>query len=453
MNVRGFDGTQEIVMGQEKSKQKKIADYGQMLGEKELKNYEKHLFDVDRFGGKAEADRLIKRYSAKITLSERDEEILRNNVPAAPQFEVLREAEYNKRGCWKRRQYRNQVEGYFKYRKNYYTQKDKSSKGKRKTAGEKFALKRQEMEDRLEKSQGLGEQATELEIGAMKLSDEAFVAKKKEASLKKVDKALLDKQDKITEAEREADNTLADYRKQGFFQDVEEDPDAMDTAYEDMKSSPGYSEAEKDVAKKEIGVFEKMNPWFIQVAQNYSYTDYSIYNRKLREGMPRAIPEMIIKMGDTMKKRPLNRDLVVRRGVNNIATIGYMLGIEDAGSMKTEELKEKLTHMSKSGKELICTERGFTSTSAPYAEKNFDAGTDDVPGIEFMILMKKGSAAVNISSTSIIKDEGEVLAAPGMRFKILKMDLSGNADIRHGNGKSWKIYLVSIPENENKENK
>ena len=77
-------------MGQEKSKQKKIADYGQMLGEKELKNYEKHPFDVDRFGGKAEADRLIKRYSAKITLSERDEEILRNNVPAAPQFEVLR---------------------------------------------------------------------------------------------------------------------------------------------------------------------------------------------------------------------------------------------------------------------------------------------------------------------------------------------------------------------------
>ena len=54
MSVRGFDGTQEIVMGQEKSKQKKIADYGQMLGEKELKNYEKHLFDVDRFGGKAQ---------------------------------------------------------------------------------------------------------------------------------------------------------------------------------------------------------------------------------------------------------------------------------------------------------------------------------------------------------------------------------------------------------------
>ncbi len=46
----------------------------------------------------------------------------------------------------------------------------------------------------------------------------------------------------------------------------------------------------------------------------------------------------------------------------------------------------------------------------------FPAGTDDnSPGIEFIVLLKKGTPAINIAGKGDVADEGEVLVAPGTK--------------------------------------
>ena len=100
---------------------------------------------------------------------------------------------------------------------------------------------------------------------------------------------------------------------------------------------------------------------------------------------------------------------------------------------------------------MIVTEKGFMSTSMPHAEKLFDAGTSNSIGIEFMIVLKKGTPAINVSSLSAIKTEQELLVAPGTKFEIIDMSLDAEdrdelAQIHKGNKKSWKIYLRSIPD-------
>ena len=148
-----------------------------------------------------------------------------------------------------------------------------------------------------------------------------------------------------------------------------------------------------------------------------------------------------------MKKRPLSRDLVVRRGVFGFATLAHMLGLENADDIKEEELKEKLEEMRSSDKEIIATEKGFMSTSLPYAKSMFGAGDAYTLGIEFMILMKKGTTAADVETLSSNKDESEVLAAPGTKFRVIYVQYEGGGQIR-GNEKSWRVYLESIPQSE-----
>ena len=60
---------------------------------------------------------------------------------------------------------------------------------------------------------------------------------------------------------------------------------------------------------------------------------------------------------------------------------------------------------------------------------------DSLVGIEFtlelnfIILVKKGTHAVDVSSVSSKKEEKELLLAPGTKFKVLRMELDGNAEI------------------------
>ena len=79
-------------------KQKQKQQYGEILGKKEVDDFQKHLFDVDKFGGTKEAEERIERYSKKVTLSEEDKKILRENVPEAPSFTAMRKEQYDKQG-------------------------------------------------------------------------------------------------------------------------------------------------------------------------------------------------------------------------------------------------------------------------------------------------------------------------------------------------------------------
>ena len=55
---------------------------------------------------------------------------------------------------------------------------------------------------------------------------------------------------------------------------------------------------------------------------------------------------------------------------------------------------------------------------------------------------------MNIQSISASPDECELLMAPGTKFRVIDAKLDGNANIMFGNKKCWKIYLESIPVNE-----
>ncbi len=423
------------------------------LGKKEVKDFKDNLFELENYGGPTEADALIKRYKSKITLSEKDEQILRNNVPQQPKFDILTKEQYRAKGCWQKYQYRNKVEKYFKDRKEYYTTSAK--KGKRLSKGQRFALKKQELEERfamaeLEASNNNASTLDEevkvpvLELGKTK--------KKKEQ--KKVLNFEENNAQEIEQLRAEADNQLEEYKNQGLFDDIPEDTSEMDLAYEnrskeDMQRNE-YDEAEEKLAEKEMNLIDKTDPGVISILRNYCYTDYVLANKFLRRGMVMSGYGRVIK---AMKKHPLKKDCVVRRAVANLSTAGFMLGLKNPDSMTAEELKEQLKEKFEKSKidgtEMIMTEKGFMSTSLPSATANFSAksGTGGI-GIEFIILAKKGTPALNVSTVSFKKEEKELLIAPGTKFKVLDMQLDGDAEILHGKKGSWKIYLASIPDSE-----
>ena len=427
------------------------------LGKKEVKDYEDNLFELDKYGGTTEAEALIKRYKSKITLTQEDESILRNNVPEAPQFEVLNRDQYRAKGCWKKHKYRNKVEDYFKRRKTYYTESSKDKK-KKLTRGQKFALKKAELEARFANAQL--ESSGETENFADNTIKETVTdySIKETKNSKKDSKKIILKNDNISseivQLKEESDNLLDQYKKDGLFADIDEDPYAMDVEFENRRNEIMQKKedeaAEQKLAQKDMEVIQKMSPWSVSVMKSYCYTHYNIANKMLR--LSSSIPsgyEAVIK---TMKKYPLKKDYIVRRAVANLSTAGFMAGINNPNELTEEELKSRLKEIfekkKSEGSEMIMTEKGFMSTSMPDATSNFEARCGNGIGIEFIILAKKGTPAINVSTISFKPEEKELLICPGTKFKVLDMQLDGDANILYGNEKSWKIYLTTIPESE-----
>ena len=110
--------------------QEEKKSYSEQLGDREVADYKDHLFDLDKFGGKAEADALIERYkSQNIELEDADKQLLIDNAPPAPDFPLMTKEQYNKKSCFnsKQKKYKKNVENYFKKRKEFYTAKQKEN--------------------------------------------------------------------------------------------------------------------------------------------------------------------------------------------------------------------------------------------------------------------------------------------------------------------------------------
>ena len=420
-----------------KNKKKSI----QALGNKEVKDFKSNLFRMNEFGGVNEANALIKRYEKKIPLSEKDKRILRENAPAAPDFELMNQAQYEQKGCWKKRKYRNKVESYFEGRKKYYEKDAKKEKGKAQklSRGQRFALKKQELEAKFANPEGYitEEQAQQNEdlIQEPKLKEELIQENK-----------LKEKQIPEQNSSDEINDLITKYENEGIYTDLDADMDAMDNAFKDREADEEHKKAEDTLAQKEAEKLKKDSLSCYSGIKSYCNLSYSIMNRMLRQTKGRATSyNHIIK---PMKKLRLNRDLIARRGVANLQTAAHMLGVDPTG-IDEEQLKSLLKERFNSGKEMIMTDHGFISTALPGAEKNFDAssGSGGI-GIEFMILAKKGTSAINVTSISSHSDERELLICPGTKFRVVGMKLDGDANILYGNEKSWKIYLESIPASE-----
>jgi hypothetical protein len=228
----------------------------------------------------------------------------------------------------------------------------------------------------------------------------------------------------------------------------------MDQEYENRSNEilqrNEYEEAEQKLAEKQIELINKTKPIALTMIKAYCFTDYTLANKFLRKGSMKPGYEKVI---EAMKENPLKKDHVVRRAVANLSTAGFMLGLENPDEMTEEELKtalkEEFNKSKLNGTEMIMTEKGFMSTSLPNATNNFKAvsGSGKI-GIEFIILAKKGTPALNISTVSSKPEEKELLLAPGTKFKVLDMQLDGEANILYGKEGSWKIYLSTISESE-----
>ena len=152
-----------------------------------------------------------------------------------------------------------------------------------------------------------------------------------------------------------------------------------------------------------------------------------------------------------LNESKLSRDLVVRRGVKGVQTIGHMLGLPNVDKMSLDEIKQAFDNKKNSGDDVIMTENGFMSTSLPFNAPSYPAeGNTKCPiGVEFIILVKKGTKAVNMTPLSNNVHENELLLKPGTKFKLVDADTNGTADIINGAPGSWKVYLTTIPSEEN----
>ena len=405
----------------ELQKKKQKQEFGKILGQKEVDSYEKHLFDVDKYGGSQEAEALIQKYEKKITLSENDKRILRNNVPPAPAFDVMRKEQYDKKGCWKKKKYRQKVKEYYESREKYYTSKDKTKEGKL-SKGMLFAQKRAELEERFATA-GLISGKTEQKEEELFKPDDPGTLEQALEDLKKTEEKYKD--------------------VEGLFDEIDDDMYSIDEAYQNRRDNPEVIKAEEEIGRKQCEVHMSTHRSFDHVVKRYCFSEYNSINKKLRKGG--NIDSSVESAINVMKMHKTNRDMVVRRGVKNLNTIAFMMGLNNAGEINSEDLKSMLKEKFESGEKIIVSEKGFMSTALPHAKKNFDAGSTNL-GIEFMILLKKGTSAVNVSSRSAFKEEEEILLAPGTKFEIVDMQLDGDAEIYHGNKKSWKIYLKTIPD-------
>ena len=105
------------------------------------------------------------------------------------------------------------------------------------------------------------------------------------------------------------------------------------------------------------------------------------------------------------------------------------------------------------------TEDGFVSTSLPGASTLYEAGciNPDHPeiGIEFFILAKKGTQALNINVAGVAAwgdGENELLMNAGTKFRLVKAvfdpPAQGQSNVMQGHAQSWKFYLETVPEEE-----
>lgn len=217
----------------------------------------------------------------------------------------------------------------------------------------------------------------------------------------------------------------------------------------------------KVLAVKERGFFSDYKDMVI----SYSRQAYGYFNRALRAGNDKN-DAMLLRTG--LSGLRINRDLVTRRGVYGVDCLAHMIGIDsetdpDTGLPLTEDRLMELFQkkMAQHPEGLIVSDKGFFSTALKDtggfpAEAHGVRPGEPAPkmvstrGIEFIVLVRKGTCAADIKTETAIKSEWEILVNAGTRFRVVKAFFNTGAPgdqrkIHCGDGRSWKIYLETIP--------
>ena len=394
----------------EKKQAQSLYKEGQQLRQQMAQQADDHIqskrFDRSYFGGEQEVQRLIDRYKAKnLELSKEEMDKLRENAPEGPDFEVLSEEQYRQKNAFGRYKYRRNVKKYFKKRKDTLEEiKEKEKTGKKESAKAKRLRLFSNMVAKLDSKVSLQEKTE-------------------------------------------------NYKKKGFFRDVEEDADDMDAAYEEVRTNQEMKDAEIDLAVHEAELWKNEDGAGCNAIDGYCALSGTCarMNAYLRNGSYSGYANQVNKANNLLGKAKLSRDLVVRRGVNGVNCIAHMLNLPNANEMTEDQIKAALKNKVESGEEVIMSDKGFMSTSIPLVPPSYSAGDDTVGGnigVEFIILAKKGTHAMNVTPLSTHIKESELLIKPGTKLKLVKAQLDGDAQIINGHSKSWKIYLATVPESE-----
>ncbi len=236
-----------------------------------------------------------------------------------------------------------------------------------------------------------------------------------------------------------------------------------------------FEQDETEKSKEEVRKLDDLG--IKQHTKAYTGEKFIPYNRLMRNPQYYRATEEDKKDAAALKeglnKCKIDRTIIVNRGVkDNLKVMTEMLGIKldlpdrNLTEPQMEEIiKKSVEHIQnnkKEGKDTIVTDPGFVSTS--YSPSNPFA--DEATGIEFVIKVNKGTAAVNVSSLSKYADEKEILLNAGTKFRLLKVYYSGTQKIdgldyrqtssekagtnrvkKHGKY-FLKVYLETIPQEE-----
>ncbi|MCR4657312.1 MAG: ADP-ribosyltransferase [Lachnospiraceae bacterium] len=404
----------------------------QQLTEKRGYEYYEHSLKLDEDRRMTQGDRDIARLKAETTLTEVEEKRLRQFAPPAPDFEVIPEQQIAEMGYFKGKTPRRRLKSY----KERYEEWETSGYARG------YYETKQNIEDRIAKEK----------------------AEKERLSVKGKDGELL-------------------------YQDIKADPASMTKALNRMSDDYNF-ELEKSYSEEEVN--EARNAYHGEGGYLYTHYAFTSYmnggyksmNEYLRTGKVDRKKKFsnipTYKLADTLheilQSRTINRDMVVRRGVSGFSTLSFMLDGGKSKDSSPEELKQLLKDKMAAG-DVFLTDKGFVSTSmrkqSGFGAGAYKKGTNqgdgtkaqyDAPGIEFIILVKKGTHAMDISGANVMgqaQNEDELLIDAGTKFRVVQAyfnddgkeedQKSEEEKILMGHKGSWKIYLETVPGSENGE--
>lgn len=155
------------------------------------------------------------------------------------------------------------------------------------------------------------------------------------------------------------------------------------------KIPEGMTESKASFYKAREEFAEKLNERQLDAALWYSHTGDQVMNSALRHGIKDKDPEVQAKirdLTDAINSNPLDRDVVVSRGMTGKWATAFVQGINEGDTF---------------------SEPGFSSTAITPTDMN----------VSMSIRLPKGTKAAPIPTR--YSAEGEYLLAPGTRFKVI----------------------------------
>ena len=404
----------------------------QQLDEKSGYAFYEHSLQLDQDRRKSEVDREIARLKAETTLTTDEEIKLRTYAPPAPDFDVIPEQQAKEMGFFKGKTPRKQIKNYKQRRAEWENSHD----------GVEYRKVKDQIQNRI--------------------------------AIRK------DEEQKVAEAVGKDEKPL--------YQEIKADPTSMTKALKRMSIEDNFG-IEKGISENEVrhSIFGYGDVGMARDALTaYMNGGYDVMNDYMRTGRThkgstfshRSKDELADTLHSMLSTRKINRDMVVRRGVSKFSTLSFMMDGGKSKDLSGPELAKLLQDKMADGN-VILTDKGFVSTSVR-EQSGFGAGTYQKgtnlgkgkeaiytePGIEFIILVKKGTRAMDICGAGVMgqaDNEDELLIDAGTKFRVVKAYFNEDADkkkdeeipdeekICMGHKCSWKIYLETIPDSENGE--